>query len=287
MMSIKQFIKKRILTKGINMKLQLITLVFAAITLYSCGPTKTNDTMENNATTNTITSSRWVLETLDGKKVNPFQNGNEIGFTLNAEENRINGYSGCNNFFGTYKLEEGSRIKFSGLGATEMACMDVAVNESEFFKVFNLADNYRITGDRLELNVGKRAALAVFKKAKDTSEPITEKYWKLKTLEGKVVKMDKNQQKEIYFMLKTNDNRVNGFAGCNTISGTYTLEKGNRIHFSQIATTMMACPDLDINESEFLKVFELADNYTINGDVLSLNVGRRAPLAVFEAVYFN
>jgi heat shock protein HslJ len=98
--------------------------------------------------------------------------------------------------------------------------------------------------------------------------------------------MADNQEKEAYFMLKTQDNRVTGFAGCNTFNGTYTLEDGNRIKFDQMLSTLMACPDVDVDESAFLKVFELADNYTIDGDTLMLNVGRRAPLAVFEAVYY-
>lgn len=119
------------------------------------------------------------------------------------------------------------------------------------------------------------------------NDTITEKYWKLKTLEGKEVTMKKNQEREIFITLKTDQNRVTGFAGCNTLSGEYTLEEGNKIHFKNIAVTMRACLDVDVNESEFLEVFELADNYTIKNDVLSLNVGRRAPLAVFEAVYMK
>lgn len=58
---------------------------------------------------------------------------------------------------------------------------------------------------------------------------ITEKYWKLKTLEGKEITMKKNQEREIFITLKTNENRVTGFAGCNTLSGDYTLEQGNRM----------------------------------------------------------
>jgi len=97
--------------------------------------------------------------------------------------------------------------------------------------------------------------------------------------------MAENQEREVFFTLKTDENRVTGFAGCNTLTGAYTLEDGNRIRFSNMGVTMMACPDVDFNESSFLEVFNLADNYTINGDTLTLNVGRRAPLAVFEAVY--
>jgi hypothetical protein len=37
-------------------------------------------------------------------------------------------------------------------------------------------------------------------------------------------------------------------------------------------------------ETEFLKVFEMADNYSLSGTTLSLNKARMAPLARFEAV---
>ncbi len=119
------------------------------------------------------------------------------------------------------------------------------------------------------------------------NDAIINKYWKLITLEGKKIVMAQNQEREAYFILKTDQNRVTGFAGCNTFTGTFTLEKGWRIRFSHMASTMKACPDVDVNEGEFLKVFELTDNYTIHGDTLSLNVGRRAPLAEFQAVDFQ
>ncbi len=119
------------------------------------------------------------------------------------------------------------------------------------------------------------------------NEAIVNKYWKLITLEGQSVSMVPNQERESYFILRPDSSLITGFAGCNTFTGSYTLEAGWRIRFSQMATTLKACPDVDVNEGEFLKVFESADNYTLNGDTLSLNVGRRAPLAVFESVYLK
>lgn len=120
----------------------------------------------------------------------------------------------------------------------------------------------------------------------NTNQVITDKYWKLITLEGQDVTMVENQERESFFMLKANDNTVNGFAGCNNIMGEYKLEEGNRIRFTNMGTTLRLCPDVEVKESEFLKVFELADNYTIHNDTLALNVGRRMPLAQFVAVYF-
>lgn len=115
---------------------------------------------------------------------------------------------------------------------------------------------------------------------------IVNKYWKLTILEGKVVKMTKSQEKEQFFMLKS-DGKINGFAGCNHFNGSYRLEDGNRIKIDKnLAVTMKLCNDEGIKETAFLDVFNLADNYTINGNTLNLNVGRRAALAVFEAVYF-
>ena len=115
---------------------------------------------------------------------------------------------------------------------------------------------------------------------------ITDKYWKLVTLEGQAVTMVEGQEREVFFTLKSNDKSVNGFAGCNSFSGDYTLEDGNRIKFGTLATTMKACDGVK-DEHSFLQVLDQADNYTIVNDELSLNVGRRAPLAVFKAVYMN
>lgn len=195
------------------MKFHLITFVLTAFILNSCGPTKNTDSMTStdSAFSEIPTETFWKLESLEGKDFSNFKNNDtEVGFTLFADNNKVSGYAGCNHFFGTYKFEPGNRISFSSMGATKMACPNIAFNENEFLKIFGMADNYRITDDQLELNVGKRAPLAVFKKSVKSSEPILEKYWKLTTLEGKAVKMGKNQEREVFFTLKTQDNRVTG-----------------------------------------------------------------------------
>ena len=134
------------------------------------------------------------------------------------------------------------------------------------------------------LNVGKRMPLAVFEKVKENT--IVNKYWKLKKMGGKEIKMATNQKREQYFIIR-NNGTITGFAGCNPFSGKYILEKDNfRIRFENILSNLRICTDAQINESQFLQVFELTDNYTINGNNLILNKGRRAPLAEFEAIYF-
>ncbi|MDN6290053.1 MAG: META domain-containing protein [Tetragenococcus koreensis] len=270
------------------MKKKLATLAVITLTMISCGSTqKSNDqTKEAQSQSTDITNTTWELVKLGGEDVDQSETvGKKIQFTLNSADEMAFGYSGCNTFNGGYTLEEGNRISFSQMASTRMACPKGDVNEQDVLDVFNSTDNYTINNGVLSLNVGKRAPLAVFKKVK-SEDKIVEKHWKLVKLEGQDVEMADNQEREIYFRLKTADNSLLGFAGCNTLNGQYKLKKGNQIQFLNIGVTMKLCPDVDVDESAFLKVFELADNYNIRGDQLMLNVGRRAPLAVFEAVYF-
>jgi heat shock protein HslJ len=115
---------------------------------------------------------------------------------------------------------------------------------------------------------------------------ITEKYWKLIEINGKPVVLDETTPREAFIILKNEDHRVNGNGGCNTLNGTYEISQGNRIKFSQMASTMMACLNMEI-ENELKRVLEMTDNYSLSDDgkFLSLNRARMAPLARFEAVY--
>ena len=117
------------------------------------------------------------------------------------------------------------------------------------------------------------------------AEHIQEIYWKLIGIKGKAVVL-KSSEREPYIMLKIENNRLQGFSGCNLLMGSYELKVGNRIRFSKMASTMMACPHL-ADESTFLKVLEEVDNYTIKDGVLMLNKARMAPLATFEAIYLQ
>ncbi len=77
-----------------------------------------------------------------------------------------------------------------------------------------------------------------------------------------------------------------GYSGCNALSGTYHLDEGYRIRFTDLAVSMRICPESE-KEQEFLDVLNTTDNYSHTGDTLTLNKARMAPLAVFHAVYFN
>jgi copper homeostasis protein (lipoprotein) len=141
----------------------------------------------------------------------------------------------------------------------------------------------RITGALADRYILKKVEMPA---AVVPDAPLTETYWKLTHLGGRPVRCSQILQREAHLVLKAKLNRVQGTGGCNRFFGNYELESGNRIRLSRMASTRMACPDLQI-ETEFLRALEMADNYTIKGNTLQLNKARMAPLAQFEAVYFK
>lgn len=105
--------------------------------------------------------------------------------------------------------------------------------------------------------------------------------WKLVELNGKPVENNRDKDKVCFIIIEQKENRISGFAGCNSFFGTYELNQGNRIIFSKLGSTMMACPDM-ATETELMKVLETVNNYTISDNSLQLNKARMAPLARFE-----
>jgi heat shock protein HslJ len=118
---------------------------------------------------------------------------------------------------------------------------------------------------------------------------IKEKYWKLIELYGQKVTVSESRKKEAYFILKEKNNSVIGHGGCNSFVGVYELSGVNRIKFSNIASTMAACIDTSVMETEvqFFRALESVDSYYVNGSELQLIRARMAPLAKFEAVYLK
>ncbi len=275
------------------MNLKVIAILIFTLLLITCKVVKKTiaetstmpDAIDEQNTSNeasNIKNTQWVISTLDGRDMYYREkNSQTIYFTLNAKENLIDGNFGCNTFFRNYNLKNNQKLSFSALASTQMMCPDVKINESQIINILKQANSFIITHGTLSLVNEKQNTIATFKKMA-IADLITEKYWKLQQLNGKDISVVENQEREILFTLKSNNQRINGFAGCNSLNGAYTLEDGNKIKFNNITLTMMACPDVALDESEFLKVFKLADNYTIKADVLSLNVGQKVRITVLR-----
>jgi heat shock protein HslJ len=105
-------------------------------------------------------------------------------------------------------------------------------------------------------------------------------YWKLVELNGRPITTSPNRP-EAYFQLDSRKKRLQGNSGCNIITGGYELS-GDRITFTKIISTKMACHEGMEIEREFLKALEASNNLRLTGENLEL-YGDDKLLARFEA----
>ena len=112
---------------------------------------------------------RWVLVEIMGQPVVTSPDGREAFIRFDGAQGTLNGNNSCNNFFGSYVLQPGNRIRIAdNLGATMMACPDMEP-EAAFMDALGRIDNYATDGNSLSLNRARMAPLLRFEAAADGS----------------------------------------------------------------------------------------------------------------------
>jgi copper homeostasis protein (lipoprotein) len=114
------------------------------------------------------------------------------------------------------------------------------------------------------------------------SAPLENSYWKLTRLAYQPVILAP-EQREPYLVLQAQDRKLTGYAGCNRMTGSYTLE-GEALRFGHTATTKMACVKGMDTEDAFLKALGQVRHWHIDGEHLILSDEFGNVLAHFEAV---
>lgn len=87
-------------------------------------------------------------------------------------------------------------------------------------------------------------------------------------------------------VLHSQNATVAGSGGCNRFSGTYSLN-GDRVSFSRVASTMMACTSGTDTEQTFFRALSNARRWRISGQNLELLDDRGNSLARFETAYLR
>jgi heat shock protein HslJ len=83
--------------------------------------------------------------------------------------------------------------------------------------------------------------------------------------------------------LEINGNAAVGNAGCNTYQAIAVVS-GNSIHYDQVQSTKVACPPpASVIETAFLQGLNLASEWKVEGDVLTMTAPRgQPPILVFH-----
>lgn len=101
----------------------------------------------------------WKLTHLEGKPVTSAEQQRELDLVFSSDQNRVSGFSGCNNFMGGYEVK-GDQISLSRLAGTRKACPEGMETETQFLNALEKARGWKISGQELQLLDGRGEPLA-------------------------------------------------------------------------------------------------------------------------------
>lgn len=131
--------------------LRKILFILLAISIGGCA-------LENTKPFTNMQNTYWKLVSLNGEKVEVFENNDELHFIIKEEQAR--GSDGCNRFFMPVEIVE-KKIKFGHGGSTRKMCIEGMEQSQEFLDTLNEATLWKIDGDILKLN-NKDKVIATF-----------------------------------------------------------------------------------------------------------------------------
>ena len=108
-----------------------------------------------------LLNTYWKLTRLGEQVITTPEDKREIHIVLHSENQRVAGFSGCNQMMGSYVLN-GEQIKFDQMGGTLMACVPDMALEQKFMAIFPQAERWKIDGETLRLLNAGGATLATF-----------------------------------------------------------------------------------------------------------------------------
>jgi heat shock protein HslJ len=132
-----------------------IVLVFAL----SCGSSKDSTSQKKDVS---LINTRWGLLSINGKKEDLSKLPKEVHITFRNENNRFDGFSGCNNISGTYEYRVDGTLKLSQMISTKMACLNDNDIESRFTKALESVTGYKIVKDELILLSNGKEVLRLY-----------------------------------------------------------------------------------------------------------------------------
>jgi heat shock protein HslJ len=214
----------------------------------------------------TLENATWRLTELPGQTLPAAQDRTAV--TVSFEAGRVHGFSGCNQFMGSYTLE-GQRLVLGAVGGTMMACPEPAMSiESRFLKSFSGALNVAVAGNALTLTPADGGKALQFERAPPP---------RLEGVQWEVTGYNNGRQAVVSPRIGTRltltfqDGQLSGSSGCNRFHGAFTAE-GFKLKIQPLATTRMACEDeVMAQEQAFLRALESATTWAIDRGMLDVH----------------
>jgi len=184
---------------------------------------------------------KWFIKSLNGTAV---QSKNAF-VKFDTQENRFHASLGCNTLNGSFDLKGNEATLGQGM-STQMFCdPEVMKLERAFAELLGKKYLFSQKGNTVEVRSGQKLILQL--EAQTSTEELSflaKHKWKLISLHG--VGKDYGS---VFIQFDADKKTVFGNSGCNTFRGPVSIT-GEKIAFKQLASTMMACADAEVNNTE-------------------------------------
>ena len=185
-----------------------------------------------------------------------------------AEDNSLNGFGGCNSFFGPYELT-GDQIKIGPLGSTMMACEKGMTQESIVTSALQQAYKIAFTPQgRLEIFYDSASSFEKKLVFSLSQKSLVDTLWVLESF-GDPAKPSTPETGTLITAQFTEDGLLSGMAGCNNYTTSYVAKDGS-MEIKMPASTMRACTKGMEQEATYLQALTNAESYSIEGTTLEI-----------------
>jgi heat shock protein HslJ len=226
------------------------------------------------ATSESITGTSWRLVQFQAGDDFTIPSEDKDKYTLTfAPEGHLSARIDCNRGSGKWTSDAPGQLRIGPLALTRAMCPTTPLNK-RLPRDFDFVRSYVLKNGHLFLSLQADGGIYEFE-PDDTASSATAQSstspentnWQLTQLGEKAITPDPQRGPNI--TLNSERHRVTGTGGCNRITGSYTLE-GDKLKFSQMASTMMACISGMDTEHAFLDALGKTDSWKITADRLEL-----------------
>lgn len=206
-------------------------------------------------------AGEWNVTTLNGKNID----GANVPFIgIDVDGKRVYGNAGCNRIMGSLELDASGqgKLSFGQVAATRMMCPDMEL-ETAVLDALNVVGGYSLTENGLQLTDGDGNVVITLTRREALAVDL-EGEWIINAVNSEPVeKLDVTP----FLAFNVAEQRVNGNAGCNLVSGSFTVgDSGMSLKFDDnMISTMMAGPGLE-TEQKVKDALSRVAKFELNGD---------------------
>lgn len=256
------------------MKRVFVLVVAPALALAACSPALDTTSDPTPATPSTTaglapadSSGSWELTegTVDAEAI-PLVDGFPITLLVTADG--VGGRASCNSYFGSYDID-GSKIGFSELGQTEMACSPTETMDAErlYLGALTRAESFAIDGDTLRIE-GQGVLLRYELLPPVPESELLGTVWMLDSLVSSDAVSSVSGEPATLELFT--DGSMIGSTGCRSLTGSYVIA-GAEVVMTEMSANGECPDDLAAQDNHVVSVLGDGFRVGIEGGTLTLH----------------